>query len=73
MSDRALLAHATQIDPDSGFMALPRDVERAVWPTEDYRFAWSLVPVTLPEDDLVAGVENCRWVGLASRAAGNDT
>ncbi len=37
--DRALLAHATQIDPEAGFMAHPRDVERAVWPTEDYRLA----------------------------------
>ena len=31
--DRALLAHATQIDPNGGFMLHDRDVEREVWPT----------------------------------------
>jgi mycothiol S-conjugate amidase len=54
--DRALLAHATQIDPGAGFMLHPRDVEREVWPTEDYRLARSLVPSELPEDDLFAGL-----------------
>ncbi|MGK5552792.1 mycothiol conjugate amidase Mca [Actinomadura kijaniata] len=54
--DRALLAHATQIDPDAGFMAHPRDVEREVWPTEDYHLARTAVPTSLPEDDLFAGV-----------------
>jgi len=54
--DRALLAHATQIDPDEGFMLHPRDVEREVWPTEDFHLARSLVDVGLPEDDLFAGV-----------------
>ncbi|MCP2167318.1 mycothiol conjugate amidase Mca [Goodfellowiella coeruleoviolacea] len=54
--DRALLAHATQIDPDAGFMRHDRDVERQVWPTEDYHLARSHVEVTLPEDDLFTGV-----------------
>ncbi|HKS46904.1 MAG TPA: mycothiol conjugate amidase Mca [Amycolatopsis sp.] len=54
--DRALLAHATQIDPESGFMLHSRDVERVVWPTEDYYLARSFVPVELPEDDLFAGL-----------------
>jgi mycothiol S-conjugate amidase len=54
--DRALLAHATQIDPDAGFMLHPRDVEREVWPTEDFHLARSLVDVELPEDDLFAGL-----------------
>ncbi|GAA2149649.1 mycothiol conjugate amidase Mca [Actinomadura napierensis] len=54
--DRALLAHATQIDPDAGFMLHPRDVERDVWPTEDYRLARSHVEAPLPEDDLFAGL-----------------
>jgi mycothiol S-conjugate amidase len=54
--DRALLAHATQVDPESGFMVHPRAVERAVWPTEDYHLARSLVPVSLPENDLFAGL-----------------
>jgi mycothiol S-conjugate amidase len=54
--DRALLAHATQIDPDTGFMAHPRDIERRVWPTEDYHLARTLVRSRLPETDLFAGL-----------------
>ncbi|KAA9154201.1 mycothiol conjugate amidase Mca [Amycolatopsis acidicola] len=54
--DRALLAHATQVDPETGFMAHPRELEREVWPTEDYFLARALVPVTLPENDLFAGI-----------------
>ncbi|MFJ8623924.1 mycothiol conjugate amidase Mca [Kitasatospora sp. NPDC093550] len=42
--DAALLAHATQVAPGVAFMAHPRDVEREVWPTEDYHLARSLVP-----------------------------
>ncbi|WP_406209047.1 mycothiol conjugate amidase Mca [Kitasatospora sp. NBC_01560] len=54
--DAALLAHATQIEPGAGFMAHSRDVEREVWPTEDYHLARSLVRAALPETDLFAGL-----------------
>lgn len=54
--DAALKAHATQIDPTSRWFAVPLDIQRAVWPTEDYELARSLVDTTLPEDDLFAGV-----------------
>ena len=54
--DRALLAHATQIDPNSSWFACPLDVQRAAWPTEDYHLARSLVDTELPEDDLFTGV-----------------
>jgi mycothiol S-conjugate amidase len=54
--DQALLAHATQIDPNGSWFACPLDVQRAVWPTEDYHLARSLVDTELPEDDLFAGV-----------------
>ena len=54
--DKALLAHATQIDPNSFWFACPLDVQRAAWPTEDYHLARSLVDTELPEDDLFAGV-----------------
>ncbi|WP_433475230.1 mycothiol conjugate amidase Mca [Spirillospora sp. CA-142024] len=57
--DRALLAHATQITPGSGFMAHPREVERAVWPTEDYRLARSHVDSSMPEMELFAGIDPC--------------
>ncbi|GAA3219769.1 mycothiol conjugate amidase Mca [Nonomuraea helvata] len=64
--DRALLAHATQIDPNGGFMLHDRDVERDVWPTEDYHLARSNVPVDLPEDDLFAGIPPKRPTVLVS-------
>jgi mycothiol S-conjugate amidase len=54
--DEALLAHATQIDPNSSWFACPIAVQRAAWPTEDYHLARSLVDTELPEDDLFAGV-----------------
>lgn len=54
--DRALLAHATQIDPDGFWFAVPLEVQQAVWPTEDYELARSLVDSSLPEDDLFAGL-----------------
>ena len=54
--DRALLAHATQIDPDGAWFACPLEVHEEAWPTEDYELVRSEVPVELPEDDLFAGV-----------------
>jgi mycothiol S-conjugate amidase len=54
--DKALLAHATQIDPDGGWFRVPMDLQREVWPTEDYELAQSRVDVSLPEDDLFAGI-----------------
>ncbi len=54
--DDALRAHATQIDPNSRWFAVPLDIQRRLWPTEEYELARSLVDTTLPEDDLFAGV-----------------
>ncbi|TDQ04208.1 mycothiol conjugate amidase Mca [Labedaea rhizosphaerae] len=54
--DAALLAHATQIDPNSRWFAVPLDVQREVWPFEEYELARSLVDTTLPEDDLFSGI-----------------
>ncbi|MCW2908558.1 MAG: mycothiol conjugate amidase Mca [Actinomycetia bacterium] len=54
--DQALLAHATQIDPESSWFACPVEVQRAAWPTEDYHLARSVVDTEFPEDDLFAGV-----------------
>lgn len=54
--DAALLAHATQIDPEGFFFAVPRDLEERVWPVEEYELAHAHVPVTHPEDDLFAGI-----------------
>ena len=54
--DQALIAHATQIDPESSWFACPVEVQRAAWPTEDYHLARSVVDTERPEDDLFAGV-----------------
>ena len=54
--DAALVAHATQIDPDGFFFAIPRELEIDVWPVEEYELAEARVPVNLPEDDLFAGI-----------------
>jgi mycothiol S-conjugate amidase len=52
-----LLAHATQVDPNSPFwFGLPREVARNVHPFDDYILAKSLVDTDLPEDDLFAGL-----------------
>src|SRR6266566_4896323 len=55
--DQALIAHATQIDPESSWFDCPLEVQRAAWPTEDYHLARSMVDTELPEDDLFAGVQ----------------
>ncbi|GHF29767.1 mycothiol S-conjugate amidase [Amycolatopsis deserti] len=54
--DEALKAHATQIDPNSRWFFVPLEMQRRVWPTEEYELVRSLVDSTLPEDDLFAGV-----------------
>jgi mycothiol S-conjugate amidase len=54
--DRALLAHATQIDPDGWWFAIPRELQRRVWPTEDFELVRSSVPAGDREDDLFAGL-----------------
>ena len=54
----ALLAHATQIDPNSPFwFGLPPEVT-SVYPWDDYILARSLVesPPIFPEDDLFTGI-----------------
>ena len=56
--DAALLAHETQIDPDSHWFAIPHDLEAEVWGTDDYELARSLVEITLPENDLFDGVRD---------------
>ncbi len=53
---KALLAHATQIDPDSFWFAIPDDLQRKVYPWEDYALIESKVDTTIPEDDLFAGL-----------------
>jgi mycothiol S-conjugate amidase len=53
--DRALLAHATQIDPAGPFFTHSREVEQKVWPYEDYHLAHPTPGPDL-EDNLFTGV-----------------
>ena len=54
---RALLAHATQIDPTSKFwFGLPPEV--VVYPFDDFILERSLVDGDVPEDDLFAGLRD---------------
>ena len=54
--DEALKAHATQVDPMSRWFVVSHDIQREVWPTEDYELVRSHVATAVPEDDLFAGV-----------------
>lgn len=54
--DAALRAHATQVDPDGFFFAVPRELEASIWPFEEFELADARVPVQSPETDLFAGV-----------------
>ncbi len=69
--DDALLAHATQIDPDGLFFALPRHVQAQVWPWEDFEAGVSYVPIAAGEDDLFGGLpqEAARADALATSGA----
>lgn len=53
---RALLAHATQIDPDGPWFQVPEELVAEVYPYEDFTLARSRVPVTVPESSLFDGI-----------------
>ncbi len=54
--EAALRAHATQIDPAGAFLATPAEVQKKLWPTEEFELAKTRVATSLPEDDLFAGI-----------------
>lgn len=67
--NQALLAHATQVDPDGVWFGIPLEVEREVWPTEDFEAALSYVPIEPGEDDLFAGIaDGAEGDALAAQA-----
>ncbi|MEA2508895.1 MAG: mycothiol S-conjugate amidase [Actinomycetota bacterium] len=53
---KALLAHATQIDPDSFWFAIPDEITKEVYPWEDFTLIEGPSGSDLPEDDLFSGV-----------------
>lgn len=55
--DEALLAHATQVDPNEPFwFGLTPQVAAEIYPWDDYILARTTVDTELPEDDLFAGL-----------------
>ena len=54
--DLALLAHATQVDPDGFWFKMPMQMQKDIWPTEDFEAAVSYVSVGPQESDLFAGL-----------------
>ena len=54
--DDALRAHATQIDPAGAFFGTPVEVQRRLWPTEEFELAKTRVKTSIPENGLFAGI-----------------
>ncbi|RZK83377.1 MAG: mycothiol conjugate amidase Mca [Rhodococcus sp. (in: high G+C Gram-positive bacteria)] len=54
--DDALRAHATQIDPNGSFFAVPLEIQQKIWPTEEFELAKTRVTTSIPENDLFAGI-----------------
>jgi len=55
----ALLAHATQVDPNESFwFPLPRPIAAEVYPYDDYELGISMIEVDDHEDDLFAGIRD---------------
>ncbi|WP_040798215.1 mycothiol conjugate amidase Mca [Nocardia higoensis] len=58
--DDALRAHATQIDPNGAFFAIPVELQQRLWPTEEFELAKTKVRTAIPETDLFAGIEEAQ-------------
>jgi mycothiol S-conjugate amidase len=59
--DAALSAHASQVDPGGTWFAVPRDLERSVYPWEAYLLLRSYVATRVPADDLFDGLDVMAW------------
>ena len=55
---RAVERHVTQISRDFPFVAVGMDAWREFWSVEAFVLREARVPVSLPETDLFAGLEN---------------
>jgi mycothiol S-conjugate amidase len=54
--DEALRAHATQIDPNGMFFAVPMEWQQRLWPTDEFELARTRVKTAIPETDLFTGI-----------------
>ena len=74
--DRALIAHATQIDPNGLWFRVPNDMVREIYPYEDFELADARVdmPTTAPgsrESSLFAGLEDPVAEGVGASRIGS--
>jgi mycothiol S-conjugate amidase len=54
--DEVLHEHAGRLDPNCHRFAVPVGLRQSVWPTEDFELTRCLVPISLPENDLLTGI-----------------
>ncbi|AMW21563.1 mycothiol conjugate amidase Mca [Mycobacteroides chelonae] len=54
--DKALRAHASQVDPSGPFFLVPWTWRQQLWPTEKFELAHTRVATSAPETDLFAGL-----------------
>jgi mycothiol S-conjugate amidase len=64
--DAALIAHATQVDPTGNFFRMPMDMQREIWPTEDFQLARTTLdtPVFAPREGAVKVYEDDLFDGI---------
>jgi mycothiol S-conjugate amidase len=63
---QALIAHATQIDPNGRWFSLPEELIREIYPYEEFELADSRVQVPDGEDSLFAGIAPRAGLGSTS-------
>ena len=63
--ERALKAHATQVDPEGDWFGISIETQSRVWPTEDFQLARTQVEVEVDEN----GMERDLFAGLRVPAA----
>jgi mycothiol S-conjugate amidase len=70
LRDQALLAHATQVDPDGLFFKVPMRMKKEIMPTEDYEAALSFVPIEPVEPELFTGLGSPEQATALATSAG---
>jgi mycothiol S-conjugate amidase len=68
--DQALLAHATQVDPEGTWFKVPLSMQKEIWPTEDFEAAVSFVPIEPLESDLFAGIGTAEQATAMATSSG---
>jgi mycothiol S-conjugate amidase len=64
--ERALKAHATQVDPDGDWFGISLQTQQRVWPTEDYQLVRTYVQAPVNEH----GIETDLFAGIRVLAEG---